>query len=789
MKINKKIKSLFTIFYFLIVPTLPIFSDSISKLEKKIPELTGKNKVEALNQLAREYWPISDEKALDVAQEALKFALSNGYLKQEVIARANIAFSKARLNKFEEAVKSSKLSLKLAEKINDIECMIFALKINGEIHDRLRKHEKSLNVYLKLLKLQEKSGVRSDIAKTLFLIGSCYQDLGNYKNALENYEKSLSIYKELGNKEEIANSIRYIASIYENRGEYGTATQYYFKSLKILEEIGNSSLIAKTFRKLGGVYFLWKDYKESLKYLKKSLELYHKIKDKGCMILVCQDIGMLYLYLKDYSKGEFYYKKSIDLIKTNKNSSKLEISSVYENIGYYLFKKKMNEEALKYYKMALQIHEKIEDITYRASNYRELARIYFDSGNYQEALKYFKKSIKDFEETNRVNILIDLYQRIANLYYKIKDYQNAYKYKDLYASLREKIFNQESAKKMAEMQTKYETEKKEKEIEALKKDNRIQQLTLVRQRIIRNAVIIVAVLVLIILVMFFKKYRYLLTFWKKKNHIGHYRLTGKIASGGMGIIYKAHDMLDKSRELAIKVLREEYFEDETQKKRFKNEAAIIDQFDHPHIVKVIERGEADGSLYIAMELLEGQTLFEILKEEGKFSIPIALDIMAQAADAVFKIHQKDIIHRDLKPENIMIVKTEENPYFVKLLDFGLSKTQSFTRLTKTGMILGTIFYLSPEQVLDTGITLKSDVYSLGIIYYEMLSGQKPFAGESEESVIKQILEKEPVELQHVRPDVPKELNKLIMKMTGKKPQQRPAIKNVLDTLKKLTKPG
>jgi serine/threonine protein kinase len=227
------------------------------------------------------------------------------------------------------------------------------------------------------------------------------------------------------------------------------------------------------------------------------------------------------------------------------------------------------------------------------------------------------------------------------------------------------------------------------------------------------------------------------------------------------------------------VLKEEMFLDESSRKRFKQEAAIIDQLDHPNIVKVIERGESKQNLFIAMEYLQGITLTEKITANERLNVKEALHIMIQIADAMAKIHSKNIIHRDLKPDNIMLIEKKGDPNFVKLLDFGLARTQYQTRLTQTGIVIGTISYLSPEQISGKRSCAASDIYALGTIFYEMLTGNKPFIGETTTDIMKQILGKTPVEPLQCRDDIPRELNHLVMRMLEKEIKSRPVIFDVL----------
>jgi len=284
---------------------------------------------------------------------------------------------------------------------------------------------------------------------------------------------------------------------------------------------------------------------------------------------------------------------------------------------------------------------------------------------------------------------------------------------------------------------------------------------------------------------FFKKYITFSTFWKKQKYVGQFRLLERIGVGGMGTIYKAHNLMDKSETVAVKVLKEELFPDESHRKRFIQEAAIIDQLNHPNIIKIIERGQYRQKLFIAMELLEGVTLEKKIEQEGMLDLKEALVIMIQVTDALVKIHSKNIVHRDLKPANVMLIEKSGNQNFVKLLDFGLAKTQFQSRVTETGMVVGTINYMAPEQ-LDSGeFSAASDIYSLGVIFFEMVTGKKPFFQESPTELMKQILNQPAPDPNQYRTDLPVELNDLIKKMLKKEGKQRPEITDAVTLLRHL----
>jgi serine/threonine-protein kinase len=281
---------------------------------------------------------------------------------------------------------------------------------------------------------------------------------------------------------------------------------------------------------------------------------------------------------------------------------------------------------------------------------------------------------------------------------------------------------------------------------------------------------------------FINRYLSLASFWKINKYVGKFKLLDKLGSGGMGTVYKAENTMERGEKVGLKVLRDELFEDEKNRKRFRQEAAIVDQLDHPNIIKVYERGQSRRSMYIAMELLEGKTLTKKIEEESPLDLFESLHIMVQVTDALAKIHSKDIIHRDMKPDNVMLIERDNDPNFVKLLDFGLAKMQHQTRLTQTGMVIGTINYMAPEQIAGSEVSGATDIYSIGVMFYEMLIGKKPFDGETSIDIMKEIIEKMPMEPVKCRGEIPLELNELVLRMMSKKQAERPAAEEILNSL-------
>jgi len=248
--------------------------------------------------------------------------------------------------------------------------------------------------------------------------------------------------------------------------------------------------------------------------------------------------------------------------------------------------------------------------------------------------------------------------------------------------------------------------------------------------------------------------------------ISHYKILEKLGEGGMGVVYKAQDTkLD--RIVALKFLPKQLLCDEEAKKRFVHEAKAASALDHPNISTIHEIDEAEGECFICMAYIEGQSVKELIKEK-EFSIEETLKIGIQIAEGLSRAHQKDIVHRDIKSDNIML--TQDG--LVKIMDFGLAKLKGVSRITKAGTTLGTVSYMSPEQTRGEDVDHRTDIWSLGVILYEMLTGQLPFRGDHEQAVVYSILNEEPKPITDLRTDLSRELEPIVSKPLSKSPDSR-----------------
>ena len=255
--------------------------------------------------------------------------------------------------------------------------------------------------------------------------------------------------------------------------------------------------------------------------------------------------------------------------------------------------------------------------------------------------------------------------------------------------------------------------------------------------------------------------------------IGHYRLDRALGAGGMGEVYLAIDERT-DRKVALKLLPDYFNNDPQRVHRFQQEARAVLALNHPHIVTTYEVGDVDGVSFIASEFIEGETLRQVLAQRQP-STREGLDLIMQIANALAAAHDAGVVHRDIKPENIML----RPDGYVKVLDFGVAKLSgpvaslpANPNATSPGMLIGTARYMSPEQARGIDVDGRSDLWSLGVVFYEMLTGRVPFEGATPSDCIAAILEREPAPLQSYAPDIPAELSWSVRKMLRKDRDER-----------------
>ena len=266
---------------------------------------------------------------------------------------------------------------------------------------------------------------------------------------------------------------------------------------------------------------------------------------------------------------------------------------------------------------------------------------------------------------------------------------------------------------------------------------------------------------------------------------GRYELEELAGSGGMSSVYRAHDRL-LERKVALKILHQRYGDDDEYVERFRREARAVAQLAHPNIVTVIDRGEDEGRQFIVFEYVEGENLKQLVERVGPLPIGDVLELGTAVASGLAFAHERGIVHRDVKPQNVLL----NGDGRAKVTDFGIARSLDVEHgVTQTGTVLGTSNYIAPEQAGGKAVSRESDVYSLGVVLFELLTGRVPFDGESFVAVAMQHLSEPPPSVLSLRPDTPPRLAQLIDAALAKDPSDRPSMEQVVAELEALRVDG
>jgi serine/threonine protein kinase len=263
--------------------------------------------------------------------------------------------------------------------------------------------------------------------------------------------------------------------------------------------------------------------------------------------------------------------------------------------------------------------------------------------------------------------------------------------------------------------------------------------------------------------------------------IAHYRVLAKIGEGGMGVVYRAEDTRLK-RTVALKFLRPELLGDRREKERFIREAQAAAALDHPNICAVHEIEEAGGRTFIVMHFIEGRSLAERVRS-GPLPVEESVSIAVQIAEGLQEAHEHGIVHRDIKPGNIMLTQKGS----VRITDFGLARLASAAGISMTNRPMGTMRYMSPEQVKGEHVDGRTDIWSLGVLLYRLVTGTEPFSGDYDAAILYTIVHDEPARPSSVNQSVPQALDGIIKRMLEKKPEQRYA--SMAEVAADLKRPG
>ncbi len=709
----------------------------------------------------------------DIAAQEKKLAGAAGKERLALLIDLGIAYSQSDVKK---SMARGKEALVLAQKLGDAAREAKAHQIVGNGFMNQEQPENGLEHFRAAAAVSRRLDDRFEVARSSLYIGNILMDLDRMPEAAEVLKEALRFFEAIENQRGIATAAQNLGSVYSQLGDYPQALQFQLRALKTAEAMGDKQFQANALNSIGNIHDSLGDHAKSLEYSRRANRLFHEANDLFGVASSLGNMGKSYWEMGKRTEALRHYRESLQAAR--KIPSRYLESVAINNMAVIYMQDKQFTKAIAMFQEAAAMDRETKRLDSLATCLVNIGECYFLMGQPAPAERHYRQALAIAEEIQDSEMIQTVNEKLSGLFEKQGDYRQALEAFRRAAKAREMLIDREKSGKLIEMEKKYETEKKQKQIELLSKDLEIRKLQLSRSRFRTGALISGIGLLLVVFFLLFRRYLHLLAFWKKKNYVSHYKLDRQIGSGAMGVVWQATDLTGGKRSVALKLIREEHASDPIQRKRFLNEAYLVDQLDHPNIIKVFERGEYQQTLFIAMELLAGKSLADVIRSGERLPVSECLGIMRQLADALARIHGQGILHRDVKPANVMLTNGA-GPLKAKLLDFGLAQAPSLTRLTETGEILGTVYYMAPELISQRQASAASDIYALGVVFYELLTLEKPFLGENPGEIIRAILENEPVTPAHFRPDLSAPQAALVLRMISKIPEQRPGDEELL----------
>ncbi len=660
-----------------------------------------------------------------------------------------------------------------------------ALMLLGTAHRQLDENQEAVRLLREAEAIFEELKLPKRQFTCLKNIGWAWENAGDNERALEQYQRALELARRISYAKGEGVALSYIGIVHLEQNRYEQALECMQGALRIQERERDEDVIPNTQNYIGSIHLQLGNYDKALDYYQRSLASYKKAGDPPNMAIALGNIGIVYERTKRPREAREVYQQALDISRQFNDTVNIagalgNLSGVYVDLGDL-------DKAMACREEELRISRRSGNPEHVGGSLGGLGEIYIKKKDYPGAKRVLEEALRELAKGGSNESLYSVHNNLSEVLEALGDWRGALGELKKSVALRAQILDVEKQKSLAEMEAKYESETRKQRITLLENNVEIQRLQLSRTRLRMWVLLSGAGLLLVAGVSFFRRYLHLLAFWRKKHQIGRYLIGDRIGSGGLGVVYRASDVTQRSGPVAIKLIREEFSQDPVLTRRLKHEAILIDQLNHPNIVKVYERGEHDQQIYIVMELLPDRSLAEALRG-GPLAIPLVVSIGIQLADTLAAIHAKGIVHRDLKPENVMLIEQEGGP-LVKLLDFDIAVGVNLTRLTETGRIMGTLHYMPPEQITDQKVLAAGDVYSMGVLLYEALTGIKPFPAELPTDIIRQILDSEAIPPLRLRRETPPELSGLLLSMLAKDPARRPDERAVCDELQRIRVSG
>ncbi len=430
-----------------------------------------------------------------------------------------------------------------------------------------------------------------------------------------------------------------------SKDDFAGALERFLRALGIHEALGNETQVAITESYVGTAFSALEEYDKALPHFERAVAGLRKAGDESNVAVVLSEIGIVHTHKKRLEKALAAFEEALEI--STRIDDRMNVGRVLGNMaGTYLDLGEVSR-ARETYAREIAIWRALGNETYVASSLSNLAELELKQGNCAVAKRYAAESLRTAERDDGRESQYTNLSNLAEAEECLGDFKAALVALRRASSLHEEIAGVDTKKAYAQLEVQYETEKKTRQIDLLRKDLEIERLRVSEARL-RNGLILAGFALLAVLFgVFFRRYLHLLAFWKKRTYVSHYRLERQIGVGGMGVIYEARDLLHGG-SAAVKLIREEHAGDSEQRRRFLNEGDVIDRLEHPGIVRVYERGEHGGTLYIAMELLSGQTLAERLACGER--LPMERGPFRHAPDGQCRRRDPSARHRPPRPQ-------------------------------------------------------------------------------------------------------------------------------------------
>jgi signal transduction histidine kinase/Tfp pilus assembly protein PilF len=483
---------------------------SIDSLKNLIHQREGMRKVQLLNDLSREYWQIAPDTSLKYAQQALEVAETLKHEESISDAYNRIGNAYYFLNNKERALDYYQRSLQIREKLGDPERLNQIYNNLGVYYILSSRQEKALEYYKKALEVSKQAGIEKDIASSIRSLAGYYQQVNNPQKAIEYYLQAADQYQNMEDTAQMGQTYMRLGRIYRNISSYDKALKYYLDAIKCLKHANDRNNLADAYNETGIVHMTLDDFDKALEYYNMAIKLFEQQGQEDQIAMIYNNIGIIYDDKNQNEEALEYYQKSLEADKKTNDYSGM--ASSLNNIGLIYFELEQYPKALEYLNQSLEHAQELDDKHKIANTQNNIGEVLINTRDYDKAYQAINTGLKLANEIHANRYKNESYQLLSKLYEAQGNHKQALAYFKKHHNLNDTIFSKEKQNRISEMQIKYETEKKEKEIELLTKDNQINKLEIKRQKNFKNYVLIFALLLLALAILAYSRFNL-----KKKN--------------------------------------------------------------------------------------------------------------------------------------------------------------------------------------------------------------------------------------------------------------------------------